>query len=71
MHPIAHLHICSLTPLMCTYMSLQEAVHIVQKEFQKGADAEAACQVLIETAAERWAEEEGDYRDDVCIFLTL
>ena len=54
--------------LFITYTLLrliQEAVHIVQKELQKGSNVEAACQVLIETAAERWAEEEGDYRDDV------
>lgn len=27
--------------------------------------AHEACQVLIKMAADRWAEEEGDYRDDV------
>ena len=28
----------------------------------------AACQELIEQASQRWAEEEGDYRDDVRSF---
>lgn len=43
----------------------QEAVEIVHLNLEKGA--EAACQKLIETATERWAEEEGDYRDDVSL----
>ena len=36
---------------------------IVQANLHKGCTA--ACQELIQTAAVRWAEEEGDYRDDV------
>ena len=46
-------------------MSSQEAVDVVGKEMSNGADAEKACQVLIETASAKWQEEEGDYRDDV------
>jgi hypothetical protein len=30
-----------------------------------GMGAHYACQELIQTAAVRWQEEEGDYRDDV------
>jgi hypothetical protein len=42
---------------------LQEAVDIVQRHLHKGCHL--ACQELIETAAARWQDEEGDYRDDV------
>jgi hypothetical protein len=42
---------------------LQEAVDIVQRHLPKGCHL--ACQELIETAAARWQDEEGDYRDDV------
>ncbi len=41
----------------------QEAVDIVQSYIHLGATF--ACQQLIQTAATRWQEEEGDYRDDV------
>jgi protein phosphatase PTC2/3 len=40
-----------------------EAVEIVQSNLHLGAYV--ACQILIQTAAQRWSEEEGDYRDDV------
>ena len=43
----------------------QEAVDIVQRNLHRGYHE--ACQELIETAAARWQEEEGDYRDDVSI----
>ena len=36
---------------------------IVQRNLHRGYHD--ACQELIETAAARWQEEEGDYRDDV------
>ena len=45
------------------FISSQEAVDVVSKHISKGA--EAACQILIETATAKWREEEGDYRDDV------
>ena len=45
------------------FIESQEAVEIVHLNLHKGA--EAACQILIDLASERWAEEEGDYRDDV------
>ena len=50
------------------FMESQEAVEIVHLNLEKGA--EQACKILIETATERWAEEEGDYRDDVSILTT-
>ena len=45
------------------FISSQEAVDIVQGSISKGMHD--ACQELIETAAARWQDEEGDYRDDV------
>lgn len=45
------------------FISSQEAVDIVSKNLQEGAPA--ACQALIEEAASRWRDFEGDYRDDV------
>ena len=47
------------------FISSQEAVDIVQSYIHLGATF--ACQQLIQTAAARWQEEEGDYRDDVRI----
>ena len=35
----------------------------MERYFNDGADK--ACEVLIETAAQRWREYEGDYRDDI------
>lgn len=49
------------------FISSQEAVDIVQSYIHLGATF--ACQQLIQTAAARWQEEEGDYRDDVRIFI--
>jgi hypothetical protein len=51
------------------FISSQEAVDIVQSFLHLGATF--ACQQLIQTAATRWQEEEGDYRDDVCPHLFL
>ena len=45
------------------FIESQEAVEIVHLNIDKGA--EEACKVLIDTATERWKEEEGDYRDDI------
>mmetsp|Transcript_30772 Transcript_30772/g.35094 ORF Transcript_30772/g.35094 Transcript_30772/m.35094 type:complete len:547 (-) Transcript_30772:346-1986(-) len=45
------------------FISSEEAVEIVRKNISKGSSL--ACQFLIEAAAERWHEEEGDYRDDI------
>ena len=45
------------------FIESQEAVEIVHLNIEKGA--EEACKVLIDTATERWKEEEGDYRDDI------
>ncbi|KAJ1393681.1 phosphatase 2C-like domain-containing protein, partial [Ochromonadaceae sp. CCMP2298] len=51
------------------FISSQEAVDIVSKNLHLGYHE--ACQVLIETAATRWQEEEGDYRDDVSRLLAV
>mmetsp|Transcript_10830 Transcript_10830/g.17639 ORF Transcript_10830/g.17639 Transcript_10830/m.17639 type:complete len:537 (+) Transcript_10830:188-1798(+) len=45
------------------FISSQEAVDIVQSQIHRGCHE--ACQYLIEKAATRWQEEEGDYRDDI------
>jgi len=45
------------------FISSAEAVNIVAKHLHKGATK--ACQILIETAAAKWHDEEGDYRDDI------
>lgn len=45
------------------FITSQEAVDIVQKNLCNGSHE--ACQMLIEEAAARWREFEGDYRDDV------
>lgn len=45
------------------FISSAEAVNIVSKHLHMGATK--ACQVLIETAAAKWHDEEGDYRDDI------
>lgn len=49
------------------FISCQEAVEIVQSVMDDGVHD--ACQELIENAAMRWQEEEGDYRDDVSILI--
>ena len=45
------------------FISSQEAVDIVSDNLHRGATE--ACQSLIEAAAAKWHEEEGDYRDDI------
>lgn len=45
------------------FVSSQEAVNVVAENLHRGATR--ACQYLIETAAAKWHEEEGDYRDDI------
>ena len=47
------------------FISSQEAIDIVNHALSDGFSLPSACQELIETAATRWQEEEGDYRDDV------
>mmetsp|Transcript_4041 Transcript_4041/g.6265 ORF Transcript_4041/g.6265 Transcript_4041/m.6265 type:complete len:564 (+) Transcript_4041:52-1743(+) len=52
------------------FISSQEAVEIVRDNLKMGAHF--ACQELIQTAAVRWQEEEGDYRDDItAVIFTL
>jgi protein phosphatase PTC2/3 len=52
------------------FIESQEAVDIVQAKFKEGCNCTQACQELIEQASSRWAEEEGDYRDDItCIVV--
>jgi len=45
------------------FISSQEAIDIVNDQIEFGCHA--ACEELIQVAAMRWAEEEGDYRDDI------
>jgi protein phosphatase 2C family protein 2/3 len=45
------------------FISSAEAVKIVADNLHKGATK--ACQSLIEAAAAKWHDEEGDYRDDI------
>eukprot|EP00529_Nitzschia_sp_RCC80_P016875 CAMPEP_0113508616 /NCGR_PEP_ID=MMETSP0014_2-20120614/37121_1 /TAXON_ID=2857 /ORGANISM="Nitzschia sp." /LENGTH=653 /DNA_ID=CAMNT_0000404359 /DNA_START=250 /DNA_END=2208 /DNA_ORIENTATION=+ /assembly_acc=CAM_ASM_000159 len=45
------------------FISSSEAVNIVANNLHKGATK--ACRALIEAAAARWHDEEGDYRDDI------
>ena len=53
------------------FISSQEAVDIVWGELQKGVGVSGACQVLIEQAAARWRDVEGDYRDDITALLIM
>lgn len=46
------------------FISSQEATDIVGTNIMAGG-ASKACQALIEAAANRWHQEEGDYRDDI------
>ena len=45
------------------FISSQEAVDIVCNSIEYGCYE--ACEELIQVSAERWSEEEGDYRDDI------
>lgn len=45
------------------FLSSAEAVEIVGQNLHRGATK--ACQALIEAAAAKWHEEEGEYRDDI------
>jgi protein phosphatase PTC2/3 len=45
------------------FISSAEAVRIVAQNLHRGATK--ACRSLIEAAAARWHDEEGDYRDDI------
>lgn len=69
--PIVHaLRLCILIHALTRTAALppiylQEAVDIVQRNLHLGYHL--ACQELIETAAARWQDEEGDYRDDVSV----
>jgi serine/threonine protein phosphatase PrpC len=47
------------------FLSSQDAVDIVAKGLQNGDGSSMACQHLIEAAAAKWHEREGDYRDDI------
>lgn len=47
------------------FLSSQDAVDIVSKDFKNGECSSLACQHLIEAAAAKWHEHEGDYRDDI------
>jgi protein phosphatase 2C family protein 2/3 len=45
------------------FISSEEAVNLVAENLDRGATK--ACQALIEAAAAKWHDEEGDYRDDI------
>lgn len=45
------------------FITSQEAVQIVNQHLKNGATK--ACQALIEAAADKWHDEEGNYRDDI------
>lgn len=45
------------------FISSDEAVEVVASNLHRGATK--ACQALIEVAAGKWHDEEGDYRDDI------
>jgi protein phosphatase 2C family protein 2/3 len=45
------------------FISSEAAVQIVADNLDRGATR--ACQALIEVAAAKWHDEEGDYRDDI------
>ena len=45
------------------FIDSDEAVNIVKRDLHRGAHK--ACEILIETAKQRWRDEEGDYRDDI------
>lgn len=49
------------------FLSSNDAVQIVHKCFEgkNGGGASKGCQALIEAAAAKWHEHEGDYRDDI------
>jgi serine/threonine protein phosphatase PrpC len=47
------------------FIESEEAVRIVGERLEKGDGATKACQALIEAAAAKWHEEEGNYRDDI------
>ena len=47
------------------FIESEEAVRIVGERLEKGDGATNACQALIEAAAAKWHEEEGNYRDDI------
>lgn len=46
-------------------LNSSEAVALVGGLLDSGKGASVACEVLIETAMEKWREYEGDYRDDI------
>jgi len=47
------------------FIDSAEAVKIVSNKLDEGYGASQACQALIEEAASKWHEHEGDYRDDI------
>jgi serine/threonine protein phosphatase PrpC len=48
------------------FLDSQDAVNVVARSLEERSDdATKACQALIEAAADRWHEEEGEYRDDI------
>ena len=47
------------------FITSEDAVDLVGRHLDAGEGASRACQCLIEEAAAKWHEHEGDYRDDI------
>ena len=51
------------------FLDSNDAVNIVAEYFENGEGAQKGCQALIEAAAAKWHEYEGDYRDDITVLI--
>lgn len=51
------------------FLSSQQVIDLVSKDFQNGKGSSEACQNLIEAAAAMWHRHEGDYRDDITALI--
>ena len=69
-HPSLAFLPCRFAPLffhcppgVWEFLESKDAVSIVGENLHRGSTK--ACQALIEAAADKWHEEEGEYRDDI------
>lgn len=51
------------------FLESNDAVQIVAEYIESEKGAEKGCQALIEAAAAKWHEYEGDYRDDITVLV--
>lgn len=51
------------------FLSSEQVIDLVSKDFQNGKGSSEACQNLIEAAAAMWHRHEGDYRDDITALI--